>query len=542
MSSVQRLTTRVVPIPKDKVGLVIGRKGSRLQEIRDQTGVYISIKDNQAHLRGTEEQCQDAKTMIEETLTRAHDKRGGFKKLDVKIPEKFMGFVIGRGREKLNDIETRTGVALKVIDNHLHIKGSTEQEKKVIREVKATVNLGMKRSLRVEPLARFCYVDTAQLKDDHEFELHKIRSEEASSIEKSFQLRLLEHPLEEEKSDFADTDSLIEKILGVLKQIHKEKEEGEMVKVDMWSHFGHAHISRIDEEEEEQTFTLNEIKHKLESTDGKSWKLSFKEGVEKIEVEEIEKNLTSCSATEDIRHDFTFYTPSCRDIRVKVWLEEEHSKEEGAAEPSLVFSRFAPIPVKNVLTRVLSEEETGDTSDTPNFHMCSQFHHRMRAEILMPSKGFDCRLSIRTCSNIPKTPEVEEEDMILESYLNKMKLDGSQLRLPPVTELPEGFDLFYQRRSLRRTYQYEMEGEKFTLTVCKEQAKHVDIDHTDDSVYGLDETEPKPDIHLHCEEWDQKLDEGSWEPEQIVAKLPSFLKFLRKVQRNVAPQDEASDQ
>lgn len=68
--------------------------------------------------------------MIEETLTRAHDKRGGFKKLDVKIPEKFMGFVIGRGREKLNDIETRTGVALKVIDNHLHIKGSTEQEKK----------------------------------------------------------------------------------------------------------------------------------------------------------------------------------------------------------------------------------------------------------------------------------------------------------------------------------------------------------------------------------------------------------------------------
>ena len=69
MSSVQRLTTRVVPIPKDKVGLVIGRKGSRLQEIRDQTGVYITIKDNQAHLRGTEEQCQDAETMIEETLT-----------------------------------------------------------------------------------------------------------------------------------------------------------------------------------------------------------------------------------------------------------------------------------------------------------------------------------------------------------------------------------------------------------------------------------------------------------------------------------------
>ena len=76
---------------------------------------------------------------------------------------------------------------------------------------------------------------------------------------------------------------------------------------------------------------------------------------------------------------------------------EEQSDEGGAAASSLVFSRSAPIPVKNVLTRVLSEEETGDTSDTPCFHMCSQFHKRMRVDILIPSKGFDCRLSIRTC-------------------------------------------------------------------------------------------------------------------------------------------------
>ena len=45
----------------------------------------------------------------------------------------------------------------------------------------------------------------------------------------------------------------------------------------------------------------------------------------------------------------------------------------------------------------------------------------------------------------------------------------------------------------------------------------------------------KPDVHLHCEEWDQLLNEGNWEPEQITAKLPKFLQFLRKVQGNVAP-------
>lgn len=44
------------------------------------------------------------------------------------------------------------------------------------------------------------------------------------------------------------------------------------------------------------------------------------------------------------------------------------------------------------------------------------------------------------------------------------------------------------------------------------------------------------DVHLHCEEWDRLLDEGDWEPHEIVAKLPTFLQFLRQVQRNVAPQ------
>ena len=50
-----------------------------------------------------------------------------------------MGLVIGKGREKLSNIETKTGVALKVIDNNLHVKGSTEREKKVIREIMAIV-------------------------------------------------------------------------------------------------------------------------------------------------------------------------------------------------------------------------------------------------------------------------------------------------------------------------------------------------------------------------------------------------------------------
>ena len=55
-----------------------------------------------------------------------------------------------------------------------------------------------------------------------------------------------------------------------------------------------------------------------------------------------------------------------------------------------------------------------------------------------------------------------------------MKIDGDQLVLPPVSACPDGFELFYQRRSLRKTYQYEIEGEQFSLIVCKDQANTVD--------------------------------------------------------------------
>ena len=62
----------------------------------------------------------------------------------------------------------------------------------------------------------------------------------------------------------------------------------------------------------------------------------------------------------------------------------------------------------------------------------------------------------------------------MESYLNGMKIDKDDLVLPPVSQLQDGFDLHFRRRSLRKTYHYDMDGEQFNLTVCKEQARIVD--------------------------------------------------------------------
>jgi len=77
-------------------------------------------------------------------------------------------------------------------------------------------------------------------------------------------------------------------------------------------------IFSIDsDDEKEDYFTLAEIKEKLEGEG--SWKTSiFEGGLDDIEIERIEKHLETQAVKEDIRYDFTFYTPSCRDVRVKV--------------------------------------------------------------------------------------------------------------------------------------------------------------------------------------------------------------------------------
>ena len=76
---------------------------------------------------------------------------------------------------------------------------------------------------------------------------------------------------------------------------------------------------------------------------------------------------------------------------------KENSGQEGSqAGSSMAFCTTAPIPVKDIVKQVKRNEE-GAASKTPSFYICSQFHTRMKVDILMPAKGLDCRLLIRTC-------------------------------------------------------------------------------------------------------------------------------------------------
>ena len=52
-----------------------------------------------------------------------------------------------------------------------------------------------------------------------------------------------------------------------------------------------------------------------------------------------------------------------------------------------------------------------------------------------------------------------------------------------------GLTFFFSGRSLRKRYEYEDDGDMFTLTVCKDQSKEVNADQTD--AYSFNESEAK---------------------------------------------------
>ena len=65
----------VIAIPEKKVGIVIGKKGWRRNDIKERSGVQaLVIKDCQVRITGTDEQRTKAKTLIYRILSVRHCK------------------------------------------------------------------------------------------------------------------------------------------------------------------------------------------------------------------------------------------------------------------------------------------------------------------------------------------------------------------------------------------------------------------------------------------------------------------------------------
>ena len=48
-------------------------------------------------------------------------------------------------------------------------------------------------------------------------------------------------------------------------------------------------------------------------------------------------------------------------------------------------------------------------------------------------------------------------------------------------------------------------------------------------------------FYLLCDEWEEVLHKGEWEPEAVVKKLPAFLRFVKKVQSFVVQEMKQTD-
>lgn len=122
-------------IPKDAVGVVIGRNGQNIKSIQESSNTYINFKDRDEKtkiclIKGTRECCIVAESLIKDLIKN----EPVIECEDVWVPIKSVGKIIGRCGEKINEIRVMSGAKLIIQDDdkekttkRISIKGTKEQ-------------------------------------------------------------------------------------------------------------------------------------------------------------------------------------------------------------------------------------------------------------------------------------------------------------------------------------------------------------------------------------------------------------------------------
>eukprot|EP00939_MAST-03C_sp_MAST-3C-sp1_P004757 g4757.t1 len=116
--------TITIKIPDEKVGLVIGKRGSTIRMIQNETGANIQIPSNTdpsdprmriCTITGDRRSCDAAQAKIEEMVNAPDAVRGGGGAcLSVEIPDEKVGLVIGRRGATISDLQSRTGTHIQI--------------------------------------------------------------------------------------------------------------------------------------------------------------------------------------------------------------------------------------------------------------------------------------------------------------------------------------------------------------------------------------------------------------------------------------------
>ncbi|XP_032236711.2 uncharacterized protein LOC5511470 isoform X1 [Nematostella vectensis] len=507
-----------VELKESQIGMVIGKGGKRINSIGQETGAKIYVKDYKAHIMGTKNQKSKAKYRILRLLAEpVVSKRTG-----VYISKDLVGRVFGKSEEIKKRIseQTNTFISYNLEEEMLYICGET-----VLQEHNAR-----------------CRIKQAVL---------PYNNVKCSAIEGSensmFKLVFVEPPYPTWSGEFFEV-SLVDgqqcgpsNVVGykdlVLKKLQHLDPEKDAFEIDLWSHIGHAYIKGIDEGDDLQYYTLNELQSHLHqdytwlplqggrsSTTNSTWRVDFAGGLTERQVAQLMRTFQdpTCRGPSNIRYDFSFFSPlshkyGCRRIRITAFIKEGEDEE-------------FPIQMKGVLRHEI-------LNDNLHIYLCVPSTSVLKLTIIMPSRQFDCRLNLRKSpKNLHLTLKEQEEETMLMDYLRKALVicETGQLQsvqLKQDVPLPDDFDLDYFSRSERFNCHYPIGEERFTMMFSREKAVHLPNSKKD-------ECREMIDLHLHCDDWDRRLAKGDWDPDQIIKKLDSYVEFVRYVQSNITMETE----
>jgi len=159
----QGIGMNMMMIPSNKVGMIIGKAGSRIREIENTTGVKLQLDstgepDRKVWIQGNDENVARARAKIKEILESA--RYGGRGKQNptkiVSIPSDKVGLLIGAGGSTIKRFSQEHSCHLKVVSEeeairtnqqvpdkgfqHLHIMGTVEQAANAERAVLEFLN------------------------------------------------------------------------------------------------------------------------------------------------------------------------------------------------------------------------------------------------------------------------------------------------------------------------------------------------------------------------------------------------------------------
>lgn len=121
--------TMEIKIPKDVIRGLIGRNGSNIKQIQEQSNSRINFKDKDGSqekiciIRGSVDSCNIAYNLIQEFI----NNQPVLEIEELWVPPACIKRIIGRGGEKINEIQSLSGAKLIIVQSKITIKGTREQ-------------------------------------------------------------------------------------------------------------------------------------------------------------------------------------------------------------------------------------------------------------------------------------------------------------------------------------------------------------------------------------------------------------------------------